>query len=60
MKIVLTNEQARLTIEALQWAQNDDFPDSDPFNRKYQRIINKLEQALLYQRAGENQRKESK
>ena len=58
MKIILTNEQARLTIEALHWAQNDDFPDSDPFNRKYQRIINKIEQASLYQRAGEKQRKE--
>ncbi len=46
MKIVLTDRQARLAIQALEWAQNPDFPDSDPFNLSYQRIIDKLENGL--------------
>lgn len=43
MKITLTKSQAKLTIQALEWAMNDDFPPSDPYNQMYQRIINKIE-----------------
>lgn len=43
MKLILTKSQACLVKEALMWAQNPDFPESDPINQKYQRIIDKIE-----------------
>lgn len=46
MRITLTKRQARLAIQALYWAQNEDYPDSDPDNMAYQRIIDKLEKEL--------------
>lgn len=46
MKIVLTTHQAIMVVEALEWAQNPDFPDSDPYNQQYQRIINKIREEL--------------
>lgn len=46
MKITLTKNQAYLVIEALEWAENPDYPESDPINAKYRRIENKLHKAL--------------
>ena len=46
MKITLTKNQVYLIIEALEWAENPDYPDSDPINAKYIRIENKLHKAL--------------
>lgn len=46
VKIILTKHQAALTIQALEWAINPDFSDSDEFNQAYYRIINKLKKGL--------------
>lgn len=46
MKIILTDLQALFIIDACKWAQNDDFPPSDPINKRYQRIIDKLNKKL--------------
>lgn len=46
MKITLTKSQAYNIITACEWAQNDDFSDSDPINKMWQRIIDKLQKAI--------------
>lgn len=46
MKVSLTEAQAQMVVTALEWAQNPDFPDSDPINKIYQRIINKINKRL--------------
>lgn len=46
MKLILTEAQAYLVKNALEWAQNPDFPESDEINLKYQRIIDKIEKEL--------------
>ena len=46
MKLILTRAQAEVVLEALSWAENPDFPDSDPINAKYIRIENKIRKAL--------------
>lgn len=46
MKVCLTESQAYMVINALEWAQNPDFPESDPINKSYQRIIDKLNKRL--------------
>ena len=46
MKLILTRDQAESVLEALEWAQNDDYPDYDPINAKYIRIQNKILKAL--------------
>lgn len=52
MKLILTDNQARLVLQALEWAENDDYPDTDPHNACYIRIENKIRKAL-----GEKERK---
>lgn len=46
MKITVTKSQAYMILEALEWAQNPDFPDYDPLNAKYIRIENRIRKAL--------------
>ena len=46
MKLILTRDQAESLLDALEWAQNDDYPDYDPINAKYIRIQNKILKAL--------------
>ena len=46
MKLTLTNNQARAVLEALEWAENPDYPDSDPINAVYRRIENKIRKEL--------------
>ena len=46
MKITLTKGQAYNVIQALEWAKNDDFGESDSINRMWQRIIDKIEKEL--------------
>lgn len=46
MKITLTEAQAYLVKDAMEWMQNDDFPESDGINQRYQRIIDKIQKEL--------------
>ena len=46
MKINLTESQAWATLRALEWAKNDQFGESDPINRSYTRIQNKIVKEL--------------
>lgn len=46
MKITLTTAQARAVVQACEWAIDDNFPMSDTINRRYQRLIDKLENEL--------------
>lgn len=46
MKLILTDAQAQMVIQALEWAQNDDYPSYDPFNMAYQRVIDKIRKEL--------------
>lgn len=45
--VKLTEDQVKGVVQALEWAQNDDYPMSDKYNAFYQRIINKLAKAKL-------------
>lgn len=42
MKLILTERQARMVLEALEWAENPDYDDYDPANAAYIRIENKI------------------
>lgn len=46
MKLILTEHQARLVLEALEWAENPDYGDCDPANAAYIRIENKIRKQL--------------
>lgn len=46
MKLILTEAQAYLVKDALEWAQNPDFGENDSINQMYQRVINKIEKEL--------------
>lgn len=46
MKLILTDRQARLVLEALEWAENPDYGDYDPANAAYIRIENKIRKEL--------------
>ena len=46
MKLTLTRAQAEAVLQALEWAENPGYPDSDPSNAKYIRIENKIRKAL--------------
>lgn len=45
--ITLTQDQARMTISALELNQNSDYPKSDKWNAFIQRIINKIKAELI-------------
>lgn len=46
MRLTLTEVQARRVLQALEWAENPDYPDSDPDNLAYRRIENKIRKGL--------------
>lgn len=46
MKITITNSQADTLLQALEWAVNPDFPDTDPTNAKYIRLENKIRREM--------------
>lgn len=50
MKLVLTESQACLVVGALEWAQDPNYPVSDPINKGYQRIIDKINKQLKEKR----------
>lgn len=47
IKLTLTPWQASEVITALENDINPDYTDRDPFNRRIQRIINKIEKAQV-------------
>lgn len=46
MKIILTEAQGYIVIDALEWAQNPEFGVSDPYNKMYQRVIDKIRKEI--------------
>lgn len=46
MKITITESQAWDIMDALEWAINPEFGKSDKYNRRYQRIIDKIKKEL--------------
>lgn len=46
MKLHITKEQAKALTGAVGMARNEDYPDSDPYNKQYQRLREKLEKLL--------------
>lgn len=46
MKLILTERQARAVLQALEWAENPDYSDSDSGNAVYIRIEKKIRRLL--------------
>lgn len=46
MKLILTERQARAVLQALEWAENPDYSDSDSWNAVYIRIEKKIKRLL--------------
>lgn len=42
LNVKMNADQIGTTIQALEWAKNDDYPPTDPTNAHIQRIIDKL------------------
>lgn len=42
MKLILTDAQAQMVIEALENEYNDDYPETDPINAKLSRLADKI------------------